>query len=125
MRDMRIGMAAGTMALALALGGCGHSGQMACPSLKSGQPGDIQETPAQLQTTRVELGSGSENEIGSVIPRVQARHPQAGPDTIANYLVVAYCPTIAARDGAADEKTRALAAFAERARRIATTMPHP
>ena len=65
------------------------------------------------------LGDGDENAIATAAAVVHGRHPAATTDAITNYLVVAYCPTIAARpDKDARDKDQLLTAFAERARQV-------
>lgn len=106
------------LALAL-LAGCGKPASMTCPTPQQGGAGDLRETPDQLRATTALLGDGDENAIATAAGVIHGRHPTAKTDAVANYLVVAYCPTIAARPGKdAGEKNQMLAAFAQRARQV-------
>lgn len=110
----------GPALLALAmLAGCGQQAAMTCPTVQAGGAGDLRETAEQQRATAALLGDGDENAIATTAAVIHGRHPAAGTDAIANYMVAAYCPTIAARsDADAAEKRRLLDAFAQRARQI-------
>ncbi|MEG8040859.1 hypothetical protein QP166_16500 [Sphingomonas sp. LR60] len=116
--DKRARGCAALLALTM-LAACGQQATMTCPTVQAGGPGDLRETADQQRATAALLGDGDENAIATTAAVIHGRHPTASTDAIANYLVVAYCPTIAARaDKDASEKDRLLAAFAKRARQI-------
>lgn len=107
------------------LAACGSQTSIDCPAPQIGTAGDLHETPDQIRTTGAAIGNGDENAVAVAAEAVRARHPTAGADAIADYLVVAYCPAIAAKPGMdAREQKRAVATFAGRARRIVTQALH-
>ena len=107
--------------LVLAASGCSSTEErVECPAPESGRlGGTLRETPEQIKAAGEQLGQGSENEIAEVAARVRARHADATPDEVVNYLVTAYCPKINTRatlDKAA--KQQALRSFSARVERI-------
>lgn len=109
----------GAALLAVPLTACGAGKTMTCPTVQSGGAGDIRETPQQIAATGALLTDDSENTIATTAAAVRARHPKASNDAIANYLVVAHCPTIADKPGLSrSEQDAALASFAKRVRDV-------
>ena len=114
-------------ALILALAGCSSAGeQLTCPVPESGQTtGTLREGPQQIMKAGEALGEGSPEEIRTVAAAIRARHPQARPDELVNYLITAYCPRIDERAGLSrGDKAAALSTFSSRAESVLQAPVH-
>ena len=87
-----------------------------CPNPQpQGGAGVIKETPAQIAELAPVLAGGNiGDEIPKVVDALRKRYPGAGAAEIANYIITAYCPSVAKTAGLSDaEKTIHMQAFSK------------
>lgn len=87
-----------------------------CPEpQEKASPGVLEETRQQAQELAAVFGSDDlRNRIGVVTRDLLARHPDADPTMLANYMVSGFCRAVAQDDGLSDsEKDQAVTQFSE------------
>ncbi len=86
-----------------------------CPKPEAGGKGTLAESPGEIEQLSALLGSGDvENRLDVIASDLKRKHPQADPTDLANFMVTAYCPVVAAGAGSDAEKDARLAAFSDR-----------
>jgi hypothetical protein len=86
-----------------------------CPTAQAkAQPGILKETPAQMAQVGKTLAAGDTfNAIASVAADLHIRYPGVEKAELVNYLVTAYCPTVAADNRLSEaQKKSAVDSFA-------------
>lgn len=86
-----------------------------CPTAQAkAQPGILKETPAQMAQVGKTLAAGDTfNAIASVTAGLRIRYPGVEKTELVNYLVTAYCPTVAADNRLSEaQKKSAVDSFA-------------
>ncbi|MBL0897646.1 MAG: hypothetical protein IBJ17_02960 [Reyranella sp.] len=86
-----------------------------CPTAQAkAQPGILKETPAQMAQVGKTLAAGDTfNAIASVAADLRIRYPGVEKAELVNYLVTAYCPTVAADNRLSEaQKKSAVDSFA-------------
>lgn len=93
------------------LGGLGlavPASALECPvPQKLAQPGVLKETQAQIDQTAKSLSSGDIGaHVQSVISDLRRRYPNVENAELANYVIAAYCPTVASLSGLSDAQKK-------------------
>lgn len=113
MIDRLIARAAVALAAAL-VAGAASAGAFNCPEPQPlSQPGVIKETPQQIsELAPVLAGRDVATDVPAIVGSLQKRYPSAQAAEIANFLITAYCPGVAATAGLDDAgKTARVQAF--------------
>ena len=85
-----------------------------CPKPEAGGKGTLAELPAEIEQLSALLGSGDvENRVDEIASDLKRKHPQVDPTDLANFMVTAYRPVVAAGPGGNAEKDARLAAFSD------------
>lgn len=98
-----------TVVLAACLAAAGPALAFECPTPQPlARPGVLRETPARIATVGKELASGDTyNRIAAITADLRTRYPTVERGELVNYLVTAYCPTVAARTNLNDSQKQA------------------
>ena len=97
-----------------AAAGAATAGGFTCPEAQPlSQPGVIKETAQQIsELAPVLAGRDVAIDIPAIVGSLQKRYPNAQSAEIANFLITAYCPGVAATAGLDDAgKTARVQAF--------------
>ena len=98
------------------LAGIAAAQALDCPLAQpQGQPGAIKETPGEISALEPLLaGADLSGQVPAIVDGLRKRYPAANPEEVANYLITAYCPSVAkAPDLSEAEKTARVIAFSK------------
>lgn len=88
-----------------------------CPTPQPlAKPGVLAETPAEIAQAGKTLSSGDVmSQALTIVADLRKRYPRAESAEIANYLIAAYCPVVAAKESLSEpEKKASMDAFVSR-----------
>lgn len=96
-----------TLMLAALIGGLATAAPalaFECPAPQPlARPGVLKETPDQIKVLSAALAAGDDKaKISDIVSGLRAEHPGVEPAEIMNYMITAYCPVVAQKQGLSD-----------------------
>jgi len=106
---------AAALAAALLIGAA-SAGALECPKPQPvNERGVIKETPAEIaELAPVLTGADVSGQVPAIVDGLRKRYPNAHSAELANYLITAYCPSVAKAAGLSEaEQTARVQAFSK------------